>query len=283
MESADEIIYELNEDLRQDSPDDRNNRLVRAVREKVGDNFFKNGEVKEVTLELDNPLVVNFDKDTDYKDNAITDAVKKAKKNGNDSVILKNMIDAPVLDDKGNGGIVSDVYVVFDKNKIKQELKPEVKPLPVKVSGSRSIEDAPISDDVLNNFETALDAVNWLEANAKEPAFKEIAKKIKGAIDPSVKFVMLGDGQQTLGVLKGRYNYKERNNEIIKNQLEIYDQGKVESTLIHELIHVATSRVINNPKTTKQCGIHNQDRITHSRGVAQAAIDPRDVDDTKRD
>lgn len=139
-----------------------------------------------------------------------------------------------------------------DENKIKQDIKPEAKPAPVKANDSRSIEDSPISDDVLNSFETALDAVNWLEINAKEPAFKEIAKKIKGAIDPSVKFVMSGDGQRVGGVLKGRYSYKERDNEIIKNQLEIYDQGKVESTLIHELIHVATSRVIRNPKTTRQ-------------------------------
>ncbi len=120
-------------------------------------------------------------------------------------------------------------------------------------ANSRTVKVEPISDEVVSGFKTAKNISKWLASNAKEKAFRDIARTIDKIIDPSIKVVLLGDGSRRGGVLKGQFRYSElADGTIKKNQLEIYDQGKNEATLLHELIHAVTSKVLSNPRSLAQ-------------------------------
>ena len=118
---------------------------------------------------------------------------------------------------------------------------------------SRTVKDTPIPRPELENMKTAIDAANWLEANAKESAFREIIKTIKHLLDPETKMVLSGDGRLSTITVKGRFHYRtDAQNNILKNHIEISDQGMRESTLTHELIHAATTLTVRYPTNSQQ-------------------------------
>jgi N12 class adenine-specific DNA methylase len=117
-----DIISLLEEDLNVEILEERAGVASKIQQEIKGD-FFNRGETKEVKLKLNNPLIVSFDPDSELDENAINKAIDSAEKAGNDGVIFKNMKDAAIVDEKGNGSVVSDVSFVFDAKQIESTKK----------------------------------------------------------------------------------------------------------------------------------------------------------------
>ena len=120
-EIVDELMFALNENLQEQFVDDRTN-IDKLIRNRIGDKSFTRGETKEVDLNIENPLVVEFDEDAELDEGAINKAISEAQEAGHDGIIFKDMKDAAVVSDKGEGVITSDVFFVFDKGQI---TKPE--------------------------------------------------------------------------------------------------------------------------------------------------------------
>jgi len=112
-----DIVTLLEEDLSTEILEERSG-VDAIIRKKIGDSSFDQGELKEVSVDLQNPLIVEFNPDDELNEGAINEAIDEASKSGNDGVIFKNMKDAAIVDEKGDGSIVSDVYFVFDDSKV---------------------------------------------------------------------------------------------------------------------------------------------------------------------
>jgi hypothetical protein len=81
------------------------------------------GTIKEVELDIRNPLVIDKQGAT-YNENEATDSVKKAKQEGYDGVIFKDVADS-VKTKRGEtpkASEISDVYVVFNENQIRESV-----------------------------------------------------------------------------------------------------------------------------------------------------------------
>ncbi len=99
---------------------DDQNGMERILKNNLGREFFEPGAVLDVYLKIEDPYVFEFGDDSDqFDEDAITNAIKEAKRLGKDGVILKNMVDSAKTDDKGNRVFRSDVYVVFEPTQIK--------------------------------------------------------------------------------------------------------------------------------------------------------------------
>ncbi len=125
------------------------------------------------------------------------------------------------------------------------------------ITESRTVQDTPISKSDMESMNTAIDAANWLENNAQEPAYKAIAKAIKHLLDPDTKLILGGDFDKKYPYAtvqkKGEFKFiTSSDGKIKRNDVVIYDKGLAESTLIHELVHAATSVTILQPKTALQ-------------------------------
>lgn len=123
MEMLSEGLNEIAQTLEDDAntiPMDRSNYLP-VVKRYLGNDFFEVGEVKDVYLKMENPLIASFeDGDNEYQESAVTKLMEEAIKNGNDGIIIKGMMDGFPTDEKGNGiDNVSTVYAVLNPNQIK--------------------------------------------------------------------------------------------------------------------------------------------------------------------
>lgn len=99
--------------------DDRRG-IERHFQKHIGRKPFESGRVVDAYLKIENPLEHNFSENEDaFDEGAITRLIEQAKKQGKDGLILRNMLDAAALDDKGDGYIRSDVYVAFEPEQIK--------------------------------------------------------------------------------------------------------------------------------------------------------------------
>ena len=115
-----DIVSALEDDLNTNILEERTD-IDSIIRKKIGDEHFDKGETKEVDLTLDNPLIVEFKPDTELDEGAINNAIDQAQESGNDGVIFKNMKDAAIVSEKGDGAITSDVYFVFEPEQIKEQ------------------------------------------------------------------------------------------------------------------------------------------------------------------
>ena len=73
---------------------------------------------------------------------------------------------------------------------------------------------------------TAVDAVKWLETNAQDPAFREIAKTIKDLITDDIEFV-LKPGKRNAGMFRYTLDSKAKP---VNKKLIITKKGMNEST-----------------------------------------------------
>jgi N12 class adenine-specific DNA methylase len=78
-----------------------------------------NGKLKEVTLNIKNPLIKDY-QGKGQRDESFYDVIKKAKEAGNDGVVFRNVFDGG--DPAGNDHM-TDIYVVFNQDQINN--KPE--------------------------------------------------------------------------------------------------------------------------------------------------------------
>jgi len=80
------------------------------------DNVVKNAKVIEAYADLKNPMVYDFAGAgaKDSTSGGISELIKQARKNGNDGLIMKNIVDDP-----GKSGIPTTHTVVFDSKNIK--------------------------------------------------------------------------------------------------------------------------------------------------------------------
>lgn len=83
---------------------------INATREDPATNI----QVISAHLSLQNPLEVNFNGGIHSEHGCIEDVVAKAKHDGNDGVIMRNIADSP------SGGTVSNQYVVFSSQQIRR-------------------------------------------------------------------------------------------------------------------------------------------------------------------
>tara|TARA_R110002096_G_C14661910_1_gene728361 strand:+ start:45680 stop:49357 length:3678 start_codon:yes stop_codon:yes gene_type:complete len=118
----------------------------------------------------------------------------------------------------------------------------------------REVVEHSVSVEAAQTFNTARDAVDWVQNNAQDPVFKAIASQIRDSIGTDVKFKLKGDGTFNGGTRRGVYQFMQNRmtGEKLNKELAIYDQGLQEGTLTHELVHVATQEAIANPKTPQQ-------------------------------
>ena len=131
------------------------------------------------------------------------------------------------------------------------EIKSEAPKKATETHSNREVKDHSIKKAELEKMKTAVGAINWIEANAKEPVFQEIAKKIKNLMTEDIEIVIgkPGKNRKTHGVFK--YDLDSDKN-LINQKVVINESGANESTLTHELIHAATISTIYNPKTKVQ-------------------------------
>ncbi len=73
----------------------------------------KSGTLKEVNLVMKNPLVYDM-KGQEHRDKSFYDIINEAKKNGHDSVIIKNTYDSAVYATDE----LTDIHIVFDRSQI---------------------------------------------------------------------------------------------------------------------------------------------------------------------
>lgn len=125
-------------------------------------------------------------------------------------------------------------------------------PVETKKPEAREVADNAIGDEILGGFKSAKDAAFWLADNAKEPAFREIAEQIINRLPDDIGFEVSGFPGNASDTVRGRYTYLERNGSVRSNKVVIYPIGKFETTVLHELIHAATSYSIRNPETETQ-------------------------------
>ena len=119
-QAVSDLVSALEDELGESGLEERTG-IDSVIRNKIGDEHFTKGETKEVDLQLDNPLVVTFDPDAEIDEGAINNAIEEAQQAGNDGVIFKDMKDAAVVSEHGEGAITSDVFFVFDKGQISQQ------------------------------------------------------------------------------------------------------------------------------------------------------------------
>lgn len=100
---------------------EESNGTPKALKNYIPKDILEPGAIHDVYLRIENPHEHVFDEDDDWHDEgAITRAISTAQKNGNDGVILRNMVDVARADEKGNNAIRSDVYIAFEPDQIIQ-------------------------------------------------------------------------------------------------------------------------------------------------------------------
>lgn len=100
---------------------EESNGTPKVLKKYIPKDILEPGAVHDVYLRIENPHEHIFSVDDDWHDEgAITRAISIAKKNGNDGVILRNMVDVARADEKGNNAIRSDVYIAFEPDQIIQ-------------------------------------------------------------------------------------------------------------------------------------------------------------------
>lgn len=100
---------------------EESNGTPKVLKKYIPKDILEPGAVHDVYLRIENPYEHIFSVDDDWHDEgAITRAISIAKKNGNDGVILRNMVDVARADEKGNNAIRSDVYIAFEPDQIIQ-------------------------------------------------------------------------------------------------------------------------------------------------------------------
>lgn len=100
---------------------EESNGTPKALKNYIPRDILEPGAIHDVYLRIENPHEHVFDEDDDWHDEgAITRAISTAQKNGNDGVILRNMVDVARADEKGNNAIRSDVYIAFEPDQIIQ-------------------------------------------------------------------------------------------------------------------------------------------------------------------
>lgn len=148
-----DIITLLEEELATDALEERTG-VDKIIRKKIGGDHFDKGEVKETSVDLENPLIVEFKPDDELNEGAINEAIDEAQKSGNDGVIFKNMKDAAVVTEKGDGSIVSDVYFVFDDKRIGD--KSDVDPRRINEGDAKTLKTGePVTFRYSHNTESA--------------------------------------------------------------------------------------------------------------------------------
>ncbi|AUR95295.1 coil containing protein [Vibrio phage 1.205.O._10N.222.51.A7] len=122
----------------------------------------------------------------------------------------------------------------------------------VSASEGRVVNAKEIPSSVLDSFNNAEQARAWIENNASDPVFREIASSLTNRIPGDIGFEHSLSEATSSGMTKGVYRYSERDGVVRTNKVIIYPKGKNESTVMHELIHAATSHIIRNPETQTQ-------------------------------
>jgi hypothetical protein len=127
------------------------------------------GEIKNVYLNLINPLIVNAN--GDYFFNKYESYFTRAKNNNNDGIIVKNVIDNPRGKEKA-----IDVYIAFESNQIKNTTNLN----PTKSSDIRYSLKNSVEEDVLKTFGKTYD---WKETGyiLKDGTKLDLSGKHEGA------------------------------------------------------------------------------------------------------
>lgn len=100
---------------------EESNGTPKVLKNYISKDILEPGAIHDVYLRIENPHEYTFNEDDDSHDEgAITQAISDAHKNGNDGVILRNMVDVARADEKGNNAIRSDVYIAFEPDQIIQ-------------------------------------------------------------------------------------------------------------------------------------------------------------------
>ena len=151
----------------------------------------RSGELKEVYLDMKNPLVHDM-KGEGFRDISYKKLIEQAKKDGNDSVVIKNTYDAmnPAADE------LTDIHIVFDKSQI--QTKSQLTDIWNKANPSPSATQ-----------EEGKQAVDDFIAGIKKP------KRVRGKLEPGMIDISI---------------VEEAVNEIISNGVgyvkETYETGK---------------------------------------------------------
>ncbi|MDY0190711.1 MAG: LPD38 domain-containing protein [Desulfuromonas sp.] len=112
-------MYEYDTDI--NTWPEESNGTPKAFKKYIPKDILEPGAIHDVYLRIENPHEHTFSEDDDSHDEgAITKAIIAAQKNGNDGVILRNMVDVARADEKGNNAIRSDVYIAFEPDQIIQ-------------------------------------------------------------------------------------------------------------------------------------------------------------------
>lgn len=127
-QSVKELLDKINEDTERGIAD--KNYAVEKVSKILADNgvdvepYLTKGKTHKVKLKSKNPKIVDAG-GMDSVEFDINKAIDAAKAEGHDAIIIKNLSDEYVLNEKGANLDPSNIYVVFDKNQIVTELNPQ--------------------------------------------------------------------------------------------------------------------------------------------------------------
>ncbi len=135
-----------------------------------------------------------------------------------------------------------------------------------------------LTPEIVKGFKTAQDAVEWLINNTDGILFKRFAQRIKDSIPPiPITFInkdaiTLPDGSRAAGVAHRSYEMTEEGIFATNSSIELARSGVNESTLLHELFHIAVAVLFTAPITLKQKAAKKQllDIATHLKTISDA-------------
>jgi len=135
-----------------------------------------------------------------------------------------------------------------------------------------------LTPEIVKGFKTAQDAVEWLINNTDGVLYKRLAQRIKDSIPPiPIIFIdkdriPLPDGSTAAGVAQRNYEATEEGISTTNISIELARQGVNETTLLHELFHVAVAALFVSPITRKQKAAKQQllDIATHLKTISDA-------------
>ena len=132
-----------------------------------------------------------------------------------------------------------------------------------------------LTPEIVKGFNSAQDAVEWLIDNTDNPLYRRFAQRIKDSI-PNIPirfidkdYITAEDGSRARGVATRRYEDLEDGLFTTSTGISLARSGVNESTLLHELFHVAVAVLFSGPITLKQKAAKQQllDIATHLKTV----------------